>query len=153
MDNQQNDQNRLLVATFIVATTVTILLSRESVAPNVGWVLAVVGIFLIGLMISSLFAFAFILAKGYELRYGSHKKNGVIDKYNYVLYNMAVKAYALVVFILFFIYAYGLLNENAKKGNFIAIIAIPILWILAIIAINYRSICQLMSAIRENFKK
>ncbi len=71
-NDPKNDPSRLAVAIFIVATTLTIMATNFAI-PSV--LTIPVAAFLLGLIITAILAFMFILAKGYELRYGKKKDN------------------------------------------------------------------------------
>lgn len=144
----KNDPSRLTVAIFIVATTLTILATNFAV-PSV--LTIPVGAFLLGLIITAVLAFMFILAKGYELRYGK-KKDNIVDRYNYILYNFAMTAYAIVVGVIMLGFLYKYLNDLSKEGNSWATAGVVLLFIGIVAFINRRDIRELFLAIRKVLK-
>ena len=144
----KNDPSRLAIAVFIVATTLTILASNYSV-PSI--LLIPLGTFLWGLIVSAILAFIFILAKGYELRYGK-EKDSLIDRFNYVLYNSAVTAYVIVMGIILLSFIYKFLDEASKAGNVLASIGIGALFIGIVAVINRRDINELFHALSSSLK-
>ncbi len=138
----KNDPSRLVIAVFIVATTLTIFASDYSV-PTI--LLIPVGTFLWGLIVSSILAFLFILAKGYELRYEKKSEN-IIDRFNYVLYNLAVTAYVIVMGVILLSFIYKHLSEASKAGNVWASIGIGVIFIAIIAVINRKDITGLSHA-------
>ena len=94
----------------------------------------------------------YILAKGYELRH-KKKANNFVDKYNYILYDTALKAYMFVSFILGGIYVLGLLAEAGKAGNLSAQIAawfaVPIIAVI----MNYSDFKDLFDTLYRRIKR
>ena len=138
----KNDPTRLAIAVFIVATTLT-MSATDFLVPS--FLFIPLGMFFVGLIVSAILAFAFILAKGYELRYGK-KKNNLIDKYNYILYNLAVTAYVIVMGVILLGFAYKYLDEASKAGNVWASIGIGLLFIGIVALINRKDIKELSIA-------
>lgn len=146
--SDRDDQNRLLIATFIVATTFTVMATHVPI-PKLFFIPA--GAFLIGLIITAVLAFVFILAKGYELRYGSKNKN-LVDRYNYLLYNLAVTAYVIVAGVLLFLYIFSILNNASEAGNVLATIGIVILFISIVFVISRKDIKLLADEIVKRIR-
>lgn len=144
-----HDQSRLAIAVFIVATTLTILASNYSI-PSI--LLMPLGMFLWGLIVSAVLAFLFILAKGYELRYGK-EKNNLVDRYNYILYNSAMTAYVIVMAIILLAFTHKYLKEASEGGNTWASIGIALLIIGIVWLVNRKDIKELSLAIWNAFKK
>jgi len=147
-NDPKNDPSRLAIAVFIVATTLTILTSNYSV-PSI--ILIPLGMFLWGLIVSAVLAFLFILTKGYELRYGKNKNN-LIDKYNYILYNLAVTAYVIVMIVILFGLIYKNLDEASKGGNVWASVGVGVLFIGLVGIINGRDVKELSITVWNAFK-
>lgn len=144
----ENDPSRLAITVFIVATTLTIMATHFTVP---SFLFIPLGVFLLGLIVSAILAFLFILAKGYELRYGK-KKNNLIDKYNYILYNLAVTAYVIVMVVILFGFIYKNLDEASKSGNVWAGVGIGVLFIGLVGIINGRDIKELSIVAWNAFK-
>lgn len=138
-----NESNRIAIAVFIVATTLA-LLTTEIYLPSV--LILPVGALLVGLIVTSILAFLFILAKGYELRYRKEELN-FIDKYNYVLYNASVRAYAVVIGLIFLGFAYKYLKDLSETGNTIGMVGTVILFVLVIFIINHRDVSDLVAVL------
>lgn len=81
---EKNEGVRIAIAVFIVATTFTVMASPIAIPQPL---LVPTGAFLVGLIVTAVFAGLFILAKGYELRYRPKRRN-FIDRYNYIFYNL-----------------------------------------------------------------
>lgn len=144
----KNDPSRLAIAVFIVATTLTVSATHFSVP---SFLFIPLGMFALGLIVSAILAFLFILAKGYELRYGK-KKDNLIDRFNYILYNLAVTAYVIVMGIILLSFVYKYLDEASKAGNVWASIGIGIIFIGIVAAINRRDVKELSRAAYDAFK-
>ena len=147
-NDRNKDPSRLAVAIFIVATTLTIMATNFQI-PTV--FIIPIAAFLLGLILTAILAFLYILAKGYELRYGKRKDN-VIDRYNYILYNFAMTAYAIVVAIILLGFTYKYLNDSSKAGNPWATGGIVLLFIGVIAIVNRRDIKELYLFIRKSLK-
>jgi hypothetical protein len=96
-----DDQNRLLVATFIVGTFLALLNSNETQSKtndSMAYLLYIVCI--LGLMLSAFFAFLYILAKGHNLRYRSNDSKTFVDRHYKYLYNAAMYIYVPVIVLL-----------------------------------------------------
>lgn len=143
----KKDPSRLAIAVFIVATTLT-MSATDFLVPS--FLFIPLGMFFVGLIVSAILAFAFILAKGYELRYGK-KKNNLIDRYNYILYNLAVTAYVIVMGIILLGFTYKYLDEASKAGNVWASIGIGLLFIGIVALINRKDIKELSIAAHSAF--
>ena len=139
VNDKKNDQSRIAVSAFIVATTLTVMATSFPI-PSVA--IVPVTAILMGLLITALFAFLFILAKGYELRY-SRKKENFIDKYNYILYNLAMTSYAIVAGVLLLGVAYKHLSEASNAGSWWGTAGVVLLFILVVVVINKNDIKDL----------
>lgn len=135
---EKREQNRLLIATFIVATTVAIFFSDidVSINPESIWP-PFVGALLASLFVSAGFSFFYILCRGYELRYDKPKKEGLIKKTSYKLYNLSILCYPVVIGFLTFMVTYSLIDERLENGDilstlFARIVATPLSAILLI---------------------
>jgi len=138
----KNDPSRLAIAVFIVATTLTVSATHFSVPQ---FLFIPLGMFMLGLIVSAILAFLFILAKGYELRYGKTKDN-LIDRFNYILYNSAVTAYVIVMGVILFAFLYKYLNEASKAGNVWASMGIGVIFVGIVAFINGRDVKELVCA-------
>jgi len=144
----KNDPSRLAIVVFIVATTLTISVTHFSVP---SFLFIPLGMFMLGLIVSAVLAFLFILAKGYELRYGK-KKDNLIDRFNYILYNSAVTAYVIVMGIILLSFIYRYLSEASKAGNVWASIGIGVIFVGIVALINGRDVKELFSAAHDALK-
>lgn len=147
-NDPKKDPSRLAVAVFIVATTLTISTTHVTVPT---FLFIPIGMFLLGLIVSAILAFLFILAKGYELRYRK-RRNNIVDSYNYILYNSAVTAYVIVMGIILLGFLYKYLSEASKAGNAWADVGIVILFISLVGVINGRDIKELALVARKALK-
>ncbi len=138
----KNDPSRIAVAVFIVATTLTISVTHFTVP---SFLFIPLGMFMLGLIVSAVLAFLFILAKGYELRYGK-KEDNLIDRFNYILYNSAMTAYVIVMGVILLGFVYKYLDEASKAGNVWASIGIGLLFIGIVALINRKDIKELSVA-------
>jgi len=141
----KNDPSRLAIAAFIVATTLTIS-ATHFIVPS--FLFIPLGMFLLGLIVSAVLAFVYILAKGYELRYGK-SKNNLIDRYNYILYNSAVTAYVIVMGVILLGFILEYLNEASRAGNVWANIGIAALFVGIVGMINRKDIRELYFAVKK----
>jgi MFS family permease len=148
-NDHNKDPSRLAVAIFIVATTLTIMATNFQIPTE--FIIPIAAL-LMGLILTAIFAFLYILAKGYELRYGK-KKDNVIDRYNYILYNFAMTAYVIVVGIILLGFIYKYLNDSSKAGNPWATAEIVLIFIGIIAIVNRRDIKELYLAIRKSLKE
>jgi|GEM_PF-2118791 len=146
--DSKNDPSRLAVAIFIVATTLTIMATSFAIPSAL---VIPVAAFLLGLIITAILAFLYILAKGYELRYRK-KGDNIIDKYNYILYNLAMTAYVIVVGIILLGFLYKYLNDSSKAGNPWATAGVVLFFIGFIAIVNRRDIKELFLAVRKSLK-
>jgi len=144
-EEDTRETTRIAIAAFIVGTTLTVMTSEFTLPREV---LILTGAFLLGLIFTAVFAFLFILAKGYELRY-KPKKSNVFDKYNYILYNAAVTAYVIIMVITLSIFGLEYLEKGLKAGDVFASIALGILFIGIVIAINGRDVKDLITYLRK----
>ncbi len=147
--NTKNDSNRLAIAIFIVATTITIMTTRVLIPTSL---ILPMGAFLMGLIVTAVLAFLFILAKGYELRY-KKKKDTLVDKYNHILYNSAMTAYAIIMVIVVVAYLYKKLNEASSAGNVWGSIGVVILFVAIIAVINRKDIQELSQMAKQSWHK
>ena len=149
MKDDKREGTRIAIAAFIVATTFTVM-ATHFVIPKVLFIPAAA--FMIGLIITAILAFLFILTKGYELRYGCKKRN-LIDRYNHLLYNSAMTAYAIVAAILIFVYLYDVLNKASKAGDIFATFGVVALFIIAVLFTNYKGLNLLIGELIKRFRK
>lgn len=149
MDKNTSEATRIAIAVFIVATTFTVMASKFSI-PEVLFIPA--SAFLFGLIVTAILAFLFILAKGYELRYKAKERN-ILDKYNYVLYNLAVTAYVIVAGFILLGFTYKYLDKASKEGNIMATFGMGVLFIFVIIIVNRKDFKALTSYVTTRFKK
>lgn len=153
-EDAQRDQSRLLVSTFIVGTTVAIMVSQSTITIDANSMqLVILGAAVLGLLTSSLFACLFIMAKGYELRYRTNPQQKFIDKYNFILYNLAVWAYVPVVLVLVGSYVYEYLIDASFKGDALATLALYGGTVAIIIAFNFNSIRRVIEKARNESAK
>ena len=143
--NTKNDSNRLAIAIFIVATTITIMTTKVLIPTSL---IVPMGAFLMGLIVTAILAFLFILAKGYELRY-KKKKDTLVDKYNHILYNSAMTAYAIIMFFVLAGYMYKKLDGISKEGNIWGSVGIVILFVGVIAVSNGRDIKELYRVLKQ----
>jgi hypothetical protein len=113
----QNNQNRLLISTFIVATAVAIYFSDVILPIKQGSVeFFIVAILFASIIISAGLSFLYILSKGYEFRYRQDDKKNFVDKHNHHLYNWSIKSYPWTVGLLAFVVIYDHF-ENLPSGG------------------------------------
>lgn len=83
------------------------------------------------------------------MSYDTKTSDNLIDRYNYILYDTALKAYVLVSLSLGVIYALSLLIAQGENGNILAKIgtwlAVPII----AVGLNYRDFKELFTALRK----
>ena len=149
MGKDTSETARIAIAVFIVATMLTVVAADFSIPTAL---LIPAGAFLLGLIVTAVLAFMYILAKGYELRYKVKKRN-VIDKYHYILYNLAVTAYVIVAGVILLGFSYSYLDKASKEGNAIASAGIVALFILVIFIVNRKDIKELASYLLKRVKQ
>ena len=155
MNTDPNDQNRLLIATFIVATTIAVIFSQ--VALPVGkssWIVYALGACLWGFIISSFFASSFILAKGYELRYEKDNDNRktFVDRHNFRLYNIAVKVYVPVLALFSIAIIFDYFKTIAHDSNILGNIGMAFVLLIVVAIVNYKSVKGLFAYIKQMTK-
>lgn len=136
--SDEQERNRLLIATFIVATTVAIFFSDIDIYinPQDMWP-PFAGTLLIGLLASAGLSFFYVLCRGYELQYSKPNNEGLIKKASYKLYDWSILCYPIVIGFLIFMVTHGLIGERFENGDilstlFARIVATPLSVILLI---------------------
>jgi hypothetical protein len=146
-----HDGNRLLIATFIVASTIAFFqlnvpTSLINNAVGAGVIVALG----FGLLSSSLFAFSYIMSKGYALRYRNNlSRIGFVDRYGHHMYNVAIFIFLPVIAIVAAIYTVAIVKstgalDDTQLNILMWSIAIPL-----IILFNLGQIADIVSSLKE----
>lgn len=150
-NSDKHDGNRLLIATFIVAATIAFFqlnvpTSLVNNAVGAGLIITLG----IGLLSSSVFAFTYIMSKGYALRYRNRlSRVGLADRYGHHMYNLAIFIFLPIVAIVGALYTVaivkstGVLNDT-QLDVLMWSIAIPL-----IILFNLGQIIDIVSSLRQ----
>lgn len=146
---QNKDQSRLLIATFIVATSIAVFFSdaKINVEPSSGWGY-VVGVALFSLLISSALSFLYIICKGYELRHKEPGANNFIDKKNYLLFDWSIKSYPWIIGFLSFSVLYKFLQESSETGQLLSTALVWVVAVLFIVLINKRQAMEIVEGVK-----
>lgn len=141
MDEEKREQNRLAIATFIVASTIALFayVDSEFDGQKIGnpVVAALLLMLYLAVILSVIFAFLYILAKAGELRYepANSPMQKLLVKRKRFFYNAAVTVYIPVIrivgaLILLFVFAYLLTDEKAPEWAQITVIVSGWLWMV-----------------------
>lgn len=134
MNDEQREQSRLAIATFIVATTIAAFQIDSSGKPDdtLGVGEALLALLFLGLLVSSVFAFLFIMSKAAELRYtrSTYKSINLLIRLKSSLYTAAVTSYIPVVGILGILLFIAMSVQYQERHD-------PSAWVFTAVCITY----------------
>lgn len=149
LNKKDEDNSRITIAACIIATALAVFTLNLPI--KIKLLIMPVGFFSFCLIFSAIFAFLFILAKGYELRYGKKKEN-FIDKYNCYLYNASIKVYSFIALITLVIWSCNKLNELNKSGNFLGNVGYFAIVVILVYIMDFHEMNQMFIKIYHSIK-
>lgn len=149
----RDDEKRLVVSTFIVATTIALMFSQTTIeADRNSWLTYIIGTLLIGLCTSAIFAIIHIMTKGYELRY-SKKTSKWANKLSVHAYNLSVSAYLWVMSIILLTLAFEYVSNIPEYGDIYAKSGMTVLALILVFLATRKDLVQIIKSLRKSKKR
>ena len=149
----RDDEKRLVISTFIIATTIALMFSQTTIeVDRSSWLTYVIGTLLIGLCTSAAFAVVHIMTKGYELRH-SKKTSKWVNKLSAYTYNLSVSAYLWVMSIILLTLIFEYVSNIPEYGDVYAKSGMAILALILVFFATRKDLLQIIRGVKKRKRK